>query len=272
VRDLQVHFSHRQQPDHPLSPGVHRIVRHATGTVRIVDDTQGALLLAQFCLDRRGLWLQVANGVRGLHVNGRPVRRMALLRAGDAVYADGVEMVVRARLANGGPIPPSAPAESDGEVAMVLRGVGGQHHGRSFTLATPRVVGSAAEADIVIDDPAFAARHASFELHDGRLLLRDLGSDEGSIVNGVPVRDCWLQPCDQIAFDGRHRFVVEVPLLPAEMALTAPAAVDPEPVAASGAAAAPAAGAVKVARWPWLLLSAALLGAAISALLWFGAR
>lgn len=274
MRDLQVHFSHRQQPDHPLSPGVHRIVRHATGTVRIVDDTQGALLLAQFCLDRRGLWLQVANGVRGLHVNGRPVRRMALLRAGDAVYADGVEMVVRARLAPGGQIPASAPADADGEAAMVLRGVGGQHHGRSFTLSAPRVVGSGADADIIIDEPAFAVRHASFELHDGRLLLRDLGSDEGSMVNGVPVRDCWLQPCDQIAFDGRHRFVVEVPLLPAEMALAAPAPVEPEAPAQHGAgsAAEPARRAVKVARWPWLLLSAALLGAAISALLWFGAR
>ena len=95
MRELQVHFTHRQQPDHPLKPGVHRIVRHASGHVRLVEDTQGALLLAQFCLDRRGLWLQVANGVRGIHVNGRPVRRMALLRPGDAVYADGVEMLIQ---------------------------------------------------------------------------------------------------------------------------------------------------------------------------------
>ena len=95
VRDLQVHFTHRQQPDHSLKPGVHRIVRHASGSVRVVDDAQGALLLAQFCLDQRGLWLQVANGIRGIHVNGRPVRRMALLRPGDAIYADGVEMLLR---------------------------------------------------------------------------------------------------------------------------------------------------------------------------------
>ncbi|NEL80881.1 MAG: FHA domain-containing protein, partial [Xanthomonas perforans] len=78
MRDLQVHFTHRQQPDHSLKPGVHRIVRHASGSVRVVADAQGALLLAQFCLDQRGLWLQVANGIRGIHVNGRPVRRMAL--------------------------------------------------------------------------------------------------------------------------------------------------------------------------------------------------
>ncbi len=95
VQNLLVHFTHRQQPDQPLRPGVQRIVRHASGSVRLSNDAVGNLLLAQFCLDDRGLWLQVANAIRGIHVNGRPVRRMAMLRAGDAVYADGVEMLIQ---------------------------------------------------------------------------------------------------------------------------------------------------------------------------------
>ncbi|MFP3648525.1 FHA domain-containing protein, partial [Paraburkholderia sp. SIMBA_054] len=66
-----------------------------------------------------------------------------------------------------------------------------------------------------IDDPAFAARHARLEPHDGRILLRDLGSHEGSLVNGMAVRDCWLQPGDQLVFDAQHRFVLEVPVQPA---------------------------------------------------------
>ena len=85
MRTLQVHFSNRQQPDQPLAPGVQRIVRDASGQVRLGDDSVGPLLLARFCTDERGVWLQVASGSRGIHVNGRPVRRMALLRAGDSV-------------------------------------------------------------------------------------------------------------------------------------------------------------------------------------------
>ncbi|WP_434027808.1 FHA domain-containing protein [[Pseudomonas] boreopolis] len=270
MRDLQVHFTHRQQPDHSLTPGVHKVVRHASGSVRLAEDTQGALLLAQFCLDRRGLWLQVANGVRGIHVNGRPVRRMALLRAGDAVYADGVEMLVRGAAVPVGRVPePAQPGESD--PGVLLRGVGGPHHGRSFTLQSPRVIGRDPASDIVVDDPAFAPRHASVELHDGKVLLRDLGSEDGSLVNGVPVRDCWLQPGDQVAFDARHRFVLEAPLQPPAMDLPAGEEDEPPPVAPGH----PQAGGVrpvKVARWPWLLLSALLLAAALSALLWFGAR
>ncbi|HYG04927.1 MAG TPA: FHA domain-containing protein [Stenotrophomonas sp.] len=270
MRELQVHFTHRQQPDHPLKPGVHRIVRHASGNVRLVEDTQGALLLAQFCLDQRGLWLQVANGIRGIHVNGRPVRRMALLRPGDAVYADGVEMVLRTPLAAQARIP-ATPCAAPGDPLMLLRGVGGRHHGRSFTLDQPRVVGSEAGVDILIDDAAFAPRHARLEPHDGRVLLRDLGSHEGSVVNGLPVRDCWLQPGDQLVFDTQHRFVLEVPVQPALVQ------AEPTPDLAPVRGQPPAAGAdapprARVSRWPWLLLSAVLLAAVLSALLWFGAR
>jgi len=268
VRELQVHFTHRQQPDHPLKPGVHRIVRHASGNVRLVEDTQGALLLAQFCLDRRGLWLQVANGVRGIHVNGRPVRRMALLRAGDAVYADGVEMVLRAGLAPQARIP-AAPNPAPGDAQILLRGVGGRHHGRSFTLDQPRLVGSEPGADILIDDAVFAPRHARLEPHDGRVLLRDLGSHEGSVVNGLPVRDCWLQPGDQVVFDAQHRFVLEVPVQPA---LVEAEPIPDQPADRRTASGEPAPVRPRVSRWPWLLISAVLLAALLSALLWFGAR
>lgn len=266
MQNLLVHFTHRQHPDQPLKPGVQRIVRHASGGVRLGGDVAGTLLLAQFCLDDRGLWLQVASGMRGIHVNGRPVRRMALLRPGDAVYADGVEMVVQGECE----VLNHAPSRSDdgGDDQRLLRGVGGQHHGRSFTLDRPRVIGRGLESDIVIDDPAFAEQHARIERHGDRLLLRDLGAGESTRVNGVSVRHCWLQPGDQLVFDAQHRFVLEVPhdgrkrvaSVEEDELLDLPSAVE--------APAKPA----RVSRWPWLLGSALLLAGLLSLLLWFGAR
>src|SRR5690606_10117858 len=178
----------------------------------LLDDPQAARV--RFCVDRRGVWLTVAEDARGVHVNGREVRRMAMLRVGDAVYVDGVEM----RLV--GATPPDSPgdalheptADAGGDPRVVLRGVGGQYHGRSFTLERPRLVGSSTDADIRIDDPAFADRHARLELLGDDVLLRDLGSAEGSLVNGEPMRDAVLQPGDQVVFDAHHRFVVEAPL------------------------------------------------------------
>ena len=269
VQNLLVHFSQQQQPDQPLRPGVQRIVRQANGSVRLGDAGNGALLLAQFCMDDRGLWLQVGNGIRGIHVNGRPVRRMALLRAGDAVYVDGVEMVLQGEVDTLLQAPaPAASVEGSGDEQRLLRGVGGLHHGRSYPLSRARVIGRGSDVDIEIDEPAFAEQHARVEVHGERVLLRDLGSADGTRVNGVAVRHCWLQAGDQVVFDGQHRFVLEVPHDPRRR----PPLVDEEGSDEAEQAPVVPAAPRRVRRWPWLLGSALLLAAVLSLLLWFGAR
>ena len=192
--ELRLHFSNRQQADHPLSPGVHRVIRQPNGMLAIGDGLPG-VLLAQVCLDRRGLWLQVPTGARGMHVNGRQVQRMALLRAGDAVYVDGVELLVQAP-SRQSPARPD-PGDYAGDPRVVLRGVGGQHHGRSFTLGPQRLVGAARDADIRIDAPGFPARHALLERRGERVLLRGL-SATASLVNGVAMTDAVLGAGDAL--------------------------------------------------------------------------
>ena len=232
----------------------------------IVADPEQAI--AHFCVDRRGVWLQVQQGARGLHVNGRPVRRMAMLRAGDAVFVDGNEWLLL------GDTPPSAPADTtpaagDADPRMVLRGLGGPHHGRSFTLDQPRLVGRLPECDIRIDDAAFADRHARLEPQADGVVLRDLGSHEGSLVNGWPVRHALLRSGDQIVFD-TQRFVLEGPSRSGKQ--------EARPAASKAAADEPAIAAEQpkrassARRVPWLLLAALFIAIALSLLLLYGAR
>ena len=266
VQNLLVHFTQRQHPDQPLRPGVQRIVRHASGTVRLGGDATGTLLLAQFCLDDRGLWLQVATGTRGIHVNGRPVRRMAMLRAGDAVYVDGVEMVIQGESDALAQAPPRSDAGSD--ELRLLRGLGGQHHGRSFTLDRPRLIGRSAE---VAQQYAVAVQLQPCVLLGKRRVVDGdvgLGAGESTRVNGVAVRHCWLLPGDQLVFDTQHRFVLEVP----HDARTRIVSEDEDDLLDLPTHDAAPVKPVRVSRWPWLLASALLLAAVISGLLWFGAR
>ena len=269
MTDLRLRFPNRQQQDLVLGPGVHAIGRDLVDRPVIVDDPAQAI--AQFCVDRRGVWLQVREGTRGLHVNGRPVRRMAALRAGDAVFVDGNEWLLL------GDTPPSAPTESrpsqddaGSDPRMVLRGIGGPHHGRSITLDQPRSVGRLPECDIRIDDAAFADRHARLEPHPEGVVLRDLGSHEGSVVNGWPVRNALLRPGDQVVFD-TQRFLVEAPNRAGNG--EARNSVQPMP---SDDVAAPVDVAKRSSssarRVPWLLLAALFLAAALSLLLLYGAR
>jgi hypothetical protein len=247
--------------------GVHAIgrngeARRAIGRVADPDDAH-----VLFSVDRRGVWLSIDERTQGVHVNGRPVRRMAMLRIGDSVYVDGVEIM----LVTNQPVPTippalaDAPGESVSDPRVVLRGIGGRYHGRSFTLGQPRLVGRGSDADVRIDEPGFAERHARLDLKGEAVLLRDLGSSDGTVVNGVIVRDAILKPGDQVMFDANHRFVIEAP------ARTLTGASDPvdagdepaeQPAPVTGSSA---------RRLPWLLLAALLIAAALSALLLFGA-
>ena len=266
VENLRLHFGNRQQPDRALVTGVHRVVREASGLIGVGDNAQGALL-AQFCVDRRGLWLQVASGGRGIHVNGRPVQRMALLRAGDTVYLDGAEILVQASHQGLDAVPQADPGDGN-DPRIVLRGLGGQHHGRAYTLVQPCLVGRSAAAAIHIDEPGFAERHAQLEKRGDRVMLRDLGSPAGSMVNGVAVRDALLAAGDQVAFGSQHRFVLEVPWQ--EASGEARELADDSGREGTGEVAA-LASKHSMRRWPWLLLAALFLAAVLSALLLFGA-
>ncbi|MET0327841.1 MAG: FHA domain-containing protein, partial [Luteimonas sp.] len=209
---LKLRFSTPDEPELPLDIGVHGIGRAAAGTLAPV--SEGSEPSVRFCVDRRGVWLTVTDGVQGVHVNGRQVRRMAMLRSGDAIFVDGQELRLVSATPLAGRMPPDdahAASEDEADPRIVLRGVGGRYYGRSFTLDQPRLVGRHGDADIRIDEPGFADRHARLERVGGVVRLTDLGSADGSLVNGEPVRDGLLQAGDQIVFDAHHRFVVEAP-------------------------------------------------------------
>ncbi|MGH8031011.1 MAG: FHA domain-containing protein [Luteimonas sp.] len=271
--DLRLRFSHREHTELALGAGVHAIGRIGGDreTLGLLDSAAESAVV-RFCVDRRGVWLRVTDGARGVHVNGREVRRIAMLRVGDAIYIDGVEMRLVSAHAPETPgigLDVAAASDAAGDPRVVLRGVGGQYHGRSFTLERPRLIGRHADADIRIDEPAFADRHARLELFGEQIVLRDLGSTDGSVVNGENVRDALLQSGDQIVFDAHHRFVVEAPS-------RTPQRGDPAAVVVDAAIpdidddALPYAPHSPVRRLPWLLLAAALIAALLAALLLFG--
>lgn len=251
----------------PLGAGVHAIGRSAIGdgAIAAVEDAQA---LVRFCVDRRGVWMTVDEAAGGVHVNGRPVRRMAMLRIGDAVYVDGVEML----LVSGKSVPAvpmrlgNAPMDAVFDPRVVLRGVGGRYHGRSFTLGRPLLVGCSAEADVRIDDAAFPERHARIELHGDTVVLRDLGSAEGSMVNGELVRDAVINAGDQIVFDAHNRFVLEAPA----HAATHDGLLSGLGNGSDGMAGQAQSIGQSARRLPWLLLAALLIAGALSALLLFG--
>jgi hypothetical protein len=61
------------------------------------------------------------------------------------------------------------------------------------------VIGRVPGNDIIIDDPQVSRHHASLTLEGGQWVLRDLGSTNGTTVNGQPVTTHWVvRPGDVI--------------------------------------------------------------------------
>ncbi|WP_144814050.1 FHA domain-containing protein [Aerolutibacter ruishenii] len=268
MTDPRLRFPHRDHRDLVLTPGVHAVGLDANGRPRPVEAAGDVRV--QFCVDRRGIWLQLREGLRGVHVNGRPVRRMAMLRPGDAIFFEGQLL----QLLGDEPLPaPPETVGSEGNGHALLRGVGGTHHGRAFAMDRSRVVGRSQESDILIADHDFAERHARLEPHPKGIVLRDMGSETGSTVNGHPVRHALLQVGDQVVFDTAHRFVVEAPMRALAETLPDSALLDQEGLAPVLVNTGRRAALSTSARGSsWLLLAALGLAALLSLLLLFGAR
>ena len=258
--ELRVRFCDGDQPDLALGAGATALGRSPSGLAPVDADAPWLLRMTN---DRRGIWLTVADGMRGVHVNGRPVQQVAMLRAGDSIHVDGAELLLLGATAAGGD--DALQRESATRMHIVLRGIGGSHHGRCLDLEAPRRVGSAADADIRIEGEGIAAAHAVVELRDGRILLRDAASDV--LVNGHRTRAATLRNGDQVAFGVQHRFVVEAP--PPAPA-TGPRALGA--FAAEVHSREDGAPAHWSRRVPWLLITALLLAGGLFALLAFGAR
>ena len=60
-------------------------------------------------------------------------------------------------------------------------------------------LGRAPSCDIVLRNQTVSRRHAELAFRDGAWVVRDLGSTNGVVVNGVPVGRCRLRPGDRLS-------------------------------------------------------------------------
>jgi pSer/pThr/pTyr-binding forkhead associated (FHA) protein len=72
----------------------------------------------------------------------------------------------------------------------------------------PCELGRGLEVAIRIDDRWLSRRHCRLELIEGEVVVSDLSSRHGTLVNGNPINRCKLLPGDKLCIGLAH-FVVE---------------------------------------------------------------
>ena len=94
------------------------------------------------------------------------------------VFLWQVMRAVRVQLATG-PGPATAP-----ELVLTQ---GTSSSGSTFRVSGALIVGRSPEADVVLDDPYASDFHLRIGLHAGEIRLQDLGSTNGTLLNGEQV-------------------------------------------------------------------------------------
>ncbi len=83
----------------------------------------------------------------------------------------------------------------------------------SHSLIANNRIGRAADNTLVLQDETASAHHARLSFHEGQWWLEDLGSRNGTAVNGIALEGpLVLTYGDQIAF-GRVEFRMEAPII-----------------------------------------------------------
>ncbi len=262
---MKLVFPHGEHPQVLLGHGINRV--GSGPDANIVLDRPG--VMPQHCelhVTAHGVMLQVPHGAT-VKVNEREVDGLIALRPGDLVAFENVQ----ARLASLDAAQPLhhdaalVPAPVNDDLAAtavrpvvpryVLRGISSAGFGRTFPLLGATMLGRAADCGIHLDHPGLSRHHARLTPTDDGLLIEDLGSTNGCLLNDVRVDRAWARHGDEIGVDALRFRVV------------APGRGEPVEVAARSAGAGKPLAKPRLSPWWWvgaaLLLLAAIWGAAL---------
>ena len=99
----------------------------------------------------------------------------------------------------------------DPSPVYVLRGVSGLVFGRTFAIDQPMTVGRLPVCDIPIQEPTLSRCHVRLSPTPEGMLVQDLGSTNGTYVNGRRVSQWIARAGDELRLDC-IRFLIERPV------------------------------------------------------------
>ncbi len=219
---MKLIFPNGEHPQVLLSMGANRIGSAADNGV--VLDKPGIKPL--HCVIQQtvaGINLQVPPTGGAVSVNDTPAHEMIALRSGDTITIAGIVMRVAAMDAPRAPgSAPSTPmpldlGEDDGATRMrmavpkfILRGVSGPVFGKVFPVAGPTVIGRAPECTIPVTVDEISRRHVQLKPTADGVAVEDLGSANGTFINGQRVTTGFMEPGDELRLDA-VRFMLVAP-------------------------------------------------------------
>lgn len=212
-----------------LSPGINRIgSAHDAQVVLRVPEIEP--VHGEIHLQGENATLRVPEGVSSVTVNSRPVSGTLAVRPGDLIGLGPVQARVVA-VEKVVPTVQRAVAVDDSSSTrvraavprFVLRGVSGAAFGKTYPVPGQVVIGRQADCDIAVPSEEISRRHAQVRPTPDGLLVEDLGSANGTFINGKRVQTGLMRPGEELRLD-TIRFLLVAPGMEMPATPRAPAA------------------------------------------------
>jgi hypothetical protein len=98
------------------------------------------------------------------------------------------------------PKAPTAPAPRPGARSFVLRFISGKYQGGEFPIAADKqiIVGRSSDLDMVLVEDMVSRKHARIAMQGEQIWIEDLGSTNGTFVNGEKIKRARLKEGDRV--------------------------------------------------------------------------
>lgn len=108
----------------------------------------------------------------------------------------------------------SAETNSSPRTRLALRFISGKYQGGEFPIEDNReiIVGRSSDLDMVLVEEMVSRRHAKIQLKDGTIHIEDLGSTNGTFVNGERIVKSRLKEGDRVLIGSNILKVVSAPM------------------------------------------------------------
>ncbi|MCB1583314.1 MAG: FHA domain-containing protein [Xanthomonadales bacterium] len=205
---MKLHFPQGDHADVDLVNGEYTIGGSDAADITLKDKGLSDIH-AKFIINDGECQVAIDNPARLISVNGKLVKDSKEVREGDLLIAAQVHMKLTSDVV--------VEEEDDNRTRIrmalpkyILRGVSGAYFGKTYPLRGSTVIGRHSECHICVNADGISRKHVQIDAEADGLKVRDLGSSNGTFVNGKKIEEAELQVGDELKIDNL-RFLVQTP-------------------------------------------------------------
>lgn len=156
---------------------------------------------AEIQLDEDDIYLIDMGSTNGTCVNGKKITGRTRIKAWDKLNFDKITIEIINPKKRRPTVMRSALTDNALGQAWALTGKSGDVAGKKFIIGEQMLIGRDAHCDLILDNAMISSRHAQIQSYNGTAKLEDLGSTNGTFVNGEKITQSNLNDGDEITIE-----------------------------------------------------------------------